>query len=114
MSLSTDPLVLSTQRRLEELVIRLTQRIQALESVLGTAGRATPNMQISPLTNDVRLGPTGATTGMTGGYVFIPAVAGPPTGVPTAQTGFVPIIYDSTNDKIYVYRGAWLKTAALT
>lgn len=42
------------------------------------------------------------------GFLYIPTVAGAPTGTPTARTGSVPIVYDTTDDKLYVYRGgAW-------
>lgn len=47
------------------------------------------------------------TTGMTDGFFYIPAAAGAPTGVPTAVAGRVPMYYDTTNNKFYVYNGAW-------
>jgi hypothetical protein len=46
-------------------------------------------------------------TGMTNGFFYIPAAAGVPTGVPTAVAGRVPMYYDTTNNKFYVYNGAW-------
>ena len=58
---------------------------------------------------DVALGPSGAATGMTGGFPYIPAAAGAPTGTPTARTGYVPIYYDSTGNNLYCYNGAWKK-----
>ena len=54
------------------------------------------------------------TTGMTTGFTHIPAAAGAPTGAPTNPTGNVPMYYDTTNNKIYVYNGGWKATAALT
>lgn len=64
---------------------------------------------------DVRLGNTaGLVTSSTVGFPYIPSVAGTPTGVPTARTGFAPIVYDSTNHKLCVYDGGWKSTAALT
>lgn len=47
-------------------------------------------------------------TTATDGFVYIPSCAGLPTGVPTAVTGGVPLVADSTNNKIYAYvGGAW-------
>jgi len=54
------------------------------------------------------------TTTMASGFTHIPAAAGAPTGAPTNPTGNVPMYYDTTNDKIYVYNGSWKSTAALT
>lgn len=56
---------------------------------------------------------TSGTTGMTDGFFYIPAAAGAPTGAPTAVSGTVPMYYDTTNNKFYVYNGAW-KSVALT
>jgi hypothetical protein len=47
------------------------------------------------------------TTTMTDGFFYIPTAAGAPTGVPTAISGRVPMYYDSTNNRFYVYNGAW-------
>lgn len=44
----------------------------------------------------------------TDGFLYIRACAGTPTGVPSAVTGRVPIVIDSTNNKLYFYSGgAW-------
>lgn len=61
-------------------------------------------------------GKQGAALGATAtdGFLYIPTVAGTPSGVPTTQTGSVAICFDTTNNKIYVYDGGWLATAALT
>lgn len=54
-------------------------------------------------------------TTATDGFLMIPTCAGPPTGTPAhLYNSSVPIIYDSTNNKLYVYDGSWLATAALT
>lgn len=47
------------------------------------------------------------TTTATDGFVYIPTCAGAPTGVPTAQTGTAAMVYDTTNNKLCVYNGAW-------
>jgi len=47
-------------------------------------------------------------TDATDGFLYIPTCAGTPTGVPTAQTGTVPLVFDTTNHKLYGYDGSWL------
>jgi hypothetical protein len=59
---------------------------------------------------DVLLGPSGAVTAMTAGFPYMPAVAGVPSGVPTARAGYVPFMFDTTNNRLYIYDGAWLTT----
>lgn len=56
---------------------------------------------------------TAGSTGMTDGFFYIPAAGGAPTGAPTAVSGTVPMYYDTTNNKFYVYNGAW-KSVTLT
>lgn len=53
-------------------------------------------------------------TNATGGFLYVRTCAGTPTGVPTARAGAVPLVYDTTNNKLAVYNGAWKQTAALT
>jgi hypothetical protein len=45
-------------------------------------------------------------TTATDGFLYIPTCAGAPTGVPTAQTGTVPIVFDTTDKRLYVYESA--------
>lgn len=48
-------------------------------------------------------------TNATNGFLYVPACAGTPTGTPTAVTGKIPIVADSTNNKLYIYSGgAWV------
>lgn len=47
-------------------------------------------------------------TNATDGFLYVPACAGTPTGTPTAYTGRVPIVVDTTNNKLYFYsNGVW-------
>lgn len=46
-------------------------------------------------------------TTATNGFLYIPSCPGAPTGTPTANTGRVPMVYDSSNDAFYIYNGAW-------
>jgi hypothetical protein len=56
---------------------------------------------------------TSGTTSMTDGFFYIPAAGGAPSGTPTSVAGRVPMYYDTTNNKFYVYNGSW-KSVALT
>jgi hypothetical protein len=48
-------------------------------------------------------------TSATNGFFYIPTCAGLPTGVPTSITGKVPIVADTTGNKLYVYLGgSWV------
>jgi len=62
---------------------------------------------------DVALGSGSLGTTSTDGFLFIPSVSGVPTGVPNSRSGFVPICYDSANNRLYVYDGGWVQ-AGLT
>lgn len=53
-------------------------------------------------------------TSATDGFVYIPTCAGAPTGVPTAYTGKVAMVYDITNDEFYIYNGGWKSGAAFS
>jgi hypothetical protein len=51
-------------------------------------------------------------TNATNGFAYLPTCAGTPTGTPTVRTGGVPAIYDTTGNKLWVYRGgAWAGVA---
>ena len=61
-------------------------------------------------TGSLQSGPdNAAATNATGGFFYLRTCAGAPTGVPTAITGYQPFIYDSTNNNLYTYNGAWKK-----
>ena len=63
---------------------------------------------------NVAIGSAALATTATDGFLYVPTCAGTPTGVPTSKGSTVPIVFDSTNNKLYVYDGSWLSTAALT
>lgn len=64
---------------------------------------------------DVQIGVDGAlATSATAGFLAIPAMAGTPSGVPAPRTGKVLLGYDSTNNKLIIYNGAWKQTVALS
>lgn len=46
-------------------------------------------------------------TNATDGFLYIPTCAGTPTGAPTAFTGRAAMIYDTTNNKWWIYNGSW-------
>jgi hypothetical protein len=76
------------------------------------------HLYIAPLgTNgDVVIGAAGANaTNSTNGFLQIPTCAGVPTGTPSVASGKVPLVYDSTDNKLYVYEGAaWHVLATAT
>ena len=58
---------------------------------------------------NVSIGNAAIATNATNGFLYVTACAGTPTGVPTAKTGRIPIVADSTNNKLYIYSGgAWV------
>ena len=60
------------------------------------------NMQPS-----VVLGNQAVATTATDGFLYIPSCAGAPAGTPTAFTGRVPLVVDSTNNTLSYYNSSW-------
>jgi hypothetical protein len=60
-----------------------------------------------PSAGGLIVGTAALATTATDGFLYIPSCAGTPTGVPTTATGRVAMIYDTTNDKFYIYNGSW-------
>jgi hypothetical protein len=58
----------------------------------------------------VVVGAAALATNATEGFLYIPTCAGAPTGVPTAKTGRIAMIYDTTNNFFYFYNGGWKKS----
>lgn len=54
------------------------------------------------------IGTAAILTTATDGFLYIPTCAGTPTGVPTAKTGLVPMVFDTSNNKFYIYDGGWI------
>lgn len=64
---------------------------------------------------NLAFGTAALATSATRGHLMIPSCAGVATGVPAdIPTGQVALIFDSTNNKLGVYDGGWIWTAALT
>lgn len=46
-------------------------------------------------------------TSATNGFIYSSSCAGTPSGTPTAFSGRVPFVVDSTNNKLYIYNSGW-------
>lgn len=57
--------------------------------------------------DSVAIGKASLATNATTGFIYIPAVAGTPTGTPETITGMAPMCYDTTNNRLYIYSGGW-------
>lgn len=68
----------------------------------------TQKMRWSKAGNIVAGAESALATNATDGFLYIPTCAGTPTGVPTAYTGKVAMVFDTTNNKFYIYDGGWL------
>ena len=72
-----------------------------------SSGSAVIRCTISPQGSFVT-GNAALATNATDGFLYVAGCAGTPTGTPTAYTGRVPIVIDTTNNKLYFYSGgAW-------
>ena len=80
-------------------------RVKSL--VYGIFDAAVANQRLT-VNASLIVGSAALATTATDGFLYIPSCAGTPTGAPTAQTGTVPMVWDSTNKKFYIYDGSWL------
>jgi hypothetical protein len=79
--------------------------------IFNTRTQGASNSEKMRITSAGNVYPASGTTSMTDGFFYIPAAAGAPSGVPTAISGRVPMYYDTTNNKFYIYNGAWKSVA---
>lgn len=72
-----------------------------------SAGTALSSSRVGQFdsTGTVVIGKTNITTSATDGFVYIPAAAGTPTGTPTSWTSFVPLYFDTSGVKLWIYTG---------
>lgn len=65
-------------------------------------------------TSSVIVGKAVLANSATDGFLYLPSVAGTPTGVPAAKTGTAPVVLDTTAGKLWAYTGGSWKGIALT
>ena len=74
-----------------------------------TPGSAYSDKLIVDSSGNVVVNTAAVATTATDGFLYITGCAGTPTGTPTAKTGRVPLVVDTTNNKLYFYSGgAWV------
>jgi len=86
--------------------------VASTDGVLSASGgNSSVNAKLSvagTVRNLVLGGGVALSTSATDGYIMIPSCAGAPTGVPRNNAaGQIAMHYDSTNNRIYFYNGAW-------
>ena len=62
---------------------------------------------------NIVVGSAALATNAADGYPYIPSCPGTPTQAPTAYTGRVPLVYDSSNSVLYAYNGSWKRVDAM-
>ena len=78
-------------------------------NVIITDGQANQLIRKDANNNQILGAEVALLTTATTGFTYLPSCAGLPTGVPTAITGKIPVVIDSTNNKMYIYSGgAWV------
>lgn len=82
----------------------------AFSTTQNGSGSVTERMRIDNAGN-VIVNTAALATTATDGFLYIPSCPGTPTGVPTSYTGRLPMVFDSTNNRLYIYDGAWISAA---
>lgn len=57
---------------------------------------------------NILIGSAALATNATDGFLYIPTCPGAPSGTPTAFTGLVAMVFDTTNNKLMIYDGGWI------
>ena len=86
---------------------------QWFTAVSGTAGNAITGFSAAKMSLDASgnfvVGNASVATTATDGFLYVTGCAGTPTGTPTGKSGRVPIVVDTTNNKLYFYSGgSWV------
>jgi hypothetical protein len=100
------PLIIGGSATSSTLTIESTSGAGTSDSIVFKTGSQSTRLTLTSA-GSIVLGSGAIATTATDGFLYIPTCAGPPTGVPTAQTGRVAIVYDTTDHKLYIYDGAW-------
>jgi len=82
----------------------------AFSTTQNGSGSVTERMRIDNAGN-VIVNTAALVTTATDGFLYIPSCPGTPTGVPTSYTGRLPMVFDSTNNRLYIYDGSWISAA---
>jgi hypothetical protein len=82
-------------------------RMMFMTTGAGTNANPTERVRINS-TGSLMMAAGALATTATDGFFYVNACAGAPTGVPTAPPGGAKaMVYDTTNNKLWVYNGSW-------
>jgi hypothetical protein len=73
----------------------------------GDTQNVTTVSQISTNLGSIILNTAAISTSATDGFLYIPTCAGTPSGTPTAFTGRIPMVYDTSAHQFWFYDGGW-------